>query len=1139
MSTYLAKAVGGQPRGGGPQQHHQQTAGGLQHNGAVKSNPARQTVGFSVASNADRLGFIGNVLIGYKVEAQVSSGMVYEGVFGSLHNDSTGVSFILKYAKVIKNPTTSSDRNALAEKPVPILTIPAADLVQLYAKDVRLSAEDLSGADRSDVGFETDAAISRGRGGCVRELQRWQPDEGDDSAFFSLESANDSTGWDQFAVNRDRFGVQTTWNEHFYTTKINPEECRISEAEAQRIAKEIEQGNTTSTTNIHLLEERGGELSVDVDEEALYGAVIRDEAPGPYQHPNHHQQQQRRQQHQARAPQQSVPERVAAWGRAGSGVAAVAGGLATAQQHHQQQQHHQHQTQRGNLSGGGLLAVKATSVPVPVPSAPASVGGAAPTPDTGSGSAGSSTAGATAPIDIDPRKEVNKVRSSLTTWPKKDRSSPYGTPRLGMSRSPVFASPLVGDPVSFSALDLDPGAPQQVRLDPEAQAEFLRFKEEQNKKRLGQMGADLKKAASSSFKERAPLAAGNGTAAAPSGAESAPAAAAATVPAATADAPASAAAAAAAAAAAVASLVAGPAHAAVASPAVPASSALPTPAPPAAPAPAATPAVINTAAAPAATADGMEGNKPKLSSKLNPNAKPFSLNINAKEFVPSFAMKSAPPSVTVAPTAPTATTASSTPAAPATRSTSNSVAMGAPAAVVTSSVSAASAATVAAVAASSAAAAAAASASNVPSAPPAAAAAAAQAATTAVSSGQMSYIPGAGAHGLTVTYHHSSSAHSHGHGHGGSQQAHYGHAGQGSGLHMGHGHAALHHERGGYGGGGNGSMTRELREHGGMYHRSGDSFRSTISDGVGGGGYRGGSGGDPFRTGAGSGSGDGYHHHHHQYHHKAGGGAAAEHHMVNKAADPHSSAAGALHKVPPPPPQGPMAAEGPMGPIISVAPATMAPHHVIGAMAPMTAAGMAPMGYSMVLQAGPGGSYVASAMPPGTVAIPATTSGGMPIIGYVARPPAGTPITAVTPGLAMMGAPGMTTPYGAPVGPYMTAAPGTMPPPSPTGRPPSTGYFQPAGTYPMIATAAHPGGPHGHAHAHAASMGGQPAGPMAGHHLMSGPAGHGHGHGPGHMTQHQHLQDGRGPLGPGGPKGIRQGGRPPRMDHDRMARDLD
>lgn len=57
----------------------------------------------------------------------------------------------------------------------------------------------------------------------------------------------------------------------------------------------------------------------------------------------------------------------------------------------------------------------------------------------------------------------------LTPFPctSRPRSSPYGTPKLGgvggMSRSPVFASPLVADPVSFSALDLDPGAPQVGR----------------------------------------------------------------------------------------------------------------------------------------------------------------------------------------------------------------------------------------------------------------------------------------------------------------------------------------------------------------------------------------------------------------------------------------------------------------------------------------------------------------------------------------------------------------------------------------------------------------------------------------------------------------------------------------------------
>ncbi|PNH05513.1 PAB1-binding protein 1, partial [Tetrabaena socialis] len=167
----------------------------------------------------------------------VASGVVYEGVFGALLTGPSGASVVLKFAKVKDPIAPTVARTTLAEKPIPVLTIGAGDLVQLYAKDVRLAAEDLSGVDRSDVGgFETDAAISRGRGGAVRELQRWQPDAGDDSTGFSLESSGAGPGWDQFAVNRERFGVQTTWSEHFYTTKIKRDECRISDAEAERIA---------------------------------------------------------------------------------------------------------------------------------------------------------------------------------------------------------------------------------------------------------------------------------------------------------------------------------------------------------------------------------------------------------------------------------------------------------------------------------------------------------------------------------------------------------------------------------------------------------------------------------------------------------------------------------------------------------------------------------------------------------------------------------------------------------------------------------------------------------------------------------------------------------------------------------------
>jgi hypothetical protein len=61
---------------------------------------------------------------------------------------------------------------------------------------------------------------------------------------------------------------------------------------------------------------------------------------------------------------------------------------------------------------------------------------------------------------IDPRKEANKVRMSLTGGSSlskslsKSRSSPYGTPK-GM-KSPLM-SPLISDPLKVAALNLEPG----------------------------------------------------------------------------------------------------------------------------------------------------------------------------------------------------------------------------------------------------------------------------------------------------------------------------------------------------------------------------------------------------------------------------------------------------------------------------------------------------------------------------------------------------------------------------------------------------------------------------------------------------------------------------------------------------------
>lgn len=92
--------------------------------------------------------------------------------------------------------------------------------------------------------------IPRSREG--RDLERWVPDDGMDSSAFMLDG--DSAGWDQFKANEVAFGVSTTFDESHYTSRLDKSNCAISEAEAARLAADIE---GTKSYNAHLAEERG------------------------------------------------------------------------------------------------------------------------------------------------------------------------------------------------------------------------------------------------------------------------------------------------------------------------------------------------------------------------------------------------------------------------------------------------------------------------------------------------------------------------------------------------------------------------------------------------------------------------------------------------------------------------------------------------------------------------------------------------------------------------------------------------------------------------------------------------------------------------------------------------------------------
>ncbi|KAK7228985.1 hypothetical protein V2G26_001155 [Clonostachys chloroleuca] len=134
-------------------------------------------------------------------------------------------------------------------------------------------------------GFQTDSSISNSRFGHERTLQRWMPDA-NDAIDGSLEkSSNTNTGgWDQFAANKELFGLTTDYDENIYTTAINRSHPQYREriAAAEKKAREIER-SVASTA--HVAEERvmdyvaGSEPNDDNEEDKYSGVRRQGQAP--------------------------------------------------------------------------------------------------------------------------------------------------------------------------------------------------------------------------------------------------------------------------------------------------------------------------------------------------------------------------------------------------------------------------------------------------------------------------------------------------------------------------------------------------------------------------------------------------------------------------------------------------------------------------------------------------------------------------------------------------------------------------------------------------------------------------------------------------------------------------------------------
>ncbi|RIA96057.1 hypothetical protein C1645_755905 [Glomus cerebriforme] len=235
----------------------------------------------------DRLMFLLVNFIGMNVTVTVRSGAKYQGLFKSASTKGE-LGVVLKMArKVLTKAEEKTEKTQ--NRVIPTYLIMAKDLMEIHACGIDFTTCDGDREAGAGSGFRTDTDISGRSEIRERELHKWTPDESGElmkGLEDDINSDSGNTSWDQFAANEQLFGIKTDFNEEIYTTKLDRSRADFKERERQAIAiaNEI---TRSSTTNVHLLEERGFIVEESqMDEEERYGAVVRNRDPNKYTPPH-------------------------------------------------------------------------------------------------------------------------------------------------------------------------------------------------------------------------------------------------------------------------------------------------------------------------------------------------------------------------------------------------------------------------------------------------------------------------------------------------------------------------------------------------------------------------------------------------------------------------------------------------------------------------------------------------------------------------------------------------------------------------------------------------------------------------------------------------------------------------------------
>ncbi|CCE63408.1 hypothetical protein TPHA_0E03180 [Tetrapisispora phaffii CBS 4417] len=251
----------------------------------------------TLASFTDRQDYLFVNSIGSEVTATLFSGTKFSGILSAYNPESKeGIEIVLKFPKLVDVGFSDIDTKDSETKLGETLLFHGKDVAELELNNISFSLDEkyeqankkreiisqqpikqqntTSHTEQSSK-FKTDVDISKSAPKIKeRELQKWAP-EADDSSALNQGLDDGSSNWDQFAVNEKKFGVTSSYDEHFYTTKIDKShpEYRKRLQEAEKLAKEIE---SQGSSNIHVAEDRG--LIIDdsgMDEEDKYSGVDR------------------------------------------------------------------------------------------------------------------------------------------------------------------------------------------------------------------------------------------------------------------------------------------------------------------------------------------------------------------------------------------------------------------------------------------------------------------------------------------------------------------------------------------------------------------------------------------------------------------------------------------------------------------------------------------------------------------------------------------------------------------------------------------------------------------------------------------------------------------------------------------------